>query len=172
VVLPSPAVYDSDAPLDDSNHLLHLMGKRDIYKKAKDFEYYIKFCRLKSVQILENYVTCGPANIIRNGGYPSHKRCTIVQHKDLVDTFAGIEAFLPPYTGPGGRYPPDFEWAVWMQAPVSKTHKDQHYGAFMPVCKPYTNWLEVATSANGRTDPESPAHPMWTPVAIVAAMDE
>jgi hypothetical protein len=74
--------------------------------------------------------------------------------------------------GEGPGYPDDFEWAIWQTAPVSKTHKDAHYGAFMVVAKPYTAWQRVAASEAGRTDPQSPADPMWSPHMVAKAMQK
>lgn len=164
-------VFDDKLPYSNPYSVFHRMSKRDLFVAAPGPEDYCRLLKLRAPNILENYASYGPANMINVGGFPSHKKVTVIQHKLLRDTFPGLENLLPPYTGEGSSYPDDFDWAVWMQSPVSKTYKDGHYGAFMVVAKPYTCWLEVAQSPTGRTDPDHPAHPMWSPVTLLNALE-
>lgn len=165
-----PAVYEDDAAQDQPNGTLHMTNKREIFMLTWEFETYVKYANLRSVAILENFAKNGPANIINTGGFPTHKRVTVILHSELKATFPGVESFLPPCTS-GASYPDDFQWAVWMQAPVSKTYKDGHYGAFAPVAKSFILWQENVEEHNGRSDPSAPPVPMWTPPVLLKALD-
>lgn len=165
-----PTVYDETQPADNPS-TLHLSRKRELYDEAWPFEdYTMKYAMLTKPAILENFAKNGPANIINSGGCPTHKRVTVIAHADLKATFPGVESYLPPCTS-GPAYPDDFKWAVWMQAPVSSTYRDGHYGAFLVVAKALPLWQAAVEQHAGRTDPNSPPTPMWTPITLMRAVE-